>query len=64
MLENDSSTEDLFHSFAKTRGYEAGNEVIPCIYYDLKPFSGGKANVQKEKDGKWIFTDVNGKEVN
>jgi hypothetical protein len=54
----------LFHSFAKTVGYEAGNEVIPCIYYDVKPFSGGKANVQKEKDGKWIFTDVNGKEVN
>jgi hypothetical protein len=43
---------------------EAGNEVIQCIYYDVKPFSGGKANAQKEKDGKWIFIDVNGKEVN
>jgi hypothetical protein len=29
----------------------------------VKAFTGGKANVQKEKDGKWIFIDVNGKEV-
>jgi len=42
---------------------ETGNEVIPCMYYDVKPFSGGKASVQKEKDGAWIFIDVNGKEV-
>jgi hypothetical protein len=42
---------------------EAGKEVIPCMYYDVKPFSGGKASVQKEKDGAWIFIDVNGKEV-
>ena len=42
---------------------EAGNEVIPCIYHDVKTFSGGKAQVQKDKDGPWITIDVNGKEV-
>ncbi len=42
---------------------EAGNEVIPCIYHDVKTFSGGKAQVQKEKDGQWMTIDVNGKEV-
>ena len=42
---------------------EAGNEVIPCMYYDVKPFSGGKANVQKEKDGAWIYVSTEGKEV-
>jgi hypothetical protein len=30
----------------------------------VKAFTGGKANVQKEANGKWIFIDVNGKEVN
>jgi hypothetical protein len=43
---------------------EGGNEVIPCMYFDAKPFSGGKAEVQEEKDGKWKTIDRNGKTVN
>ena len=43
---------------------ENGNEVIPCEYHDMKAFSGGKAQVQKDANGPWIKIDVNGKEVN
>jgi hypothetical protein len=43
---------------------EKGNEVIPCNYYDVKAFSGGKAQVQIDANGSWITIDVNGKEVN
>jgi hypothetical protein len=42
---------------------EAGNEVIPCMYYNAKAFSGGKAEVQKDSNSPWITIDVNGKEV-
>ena len=42
---------------------ENGNEVIPCIYHNVKAFSGGKAEVQEEADGPWFFIDVNGKEL-
>lgn len=43
---------------------EKGIEVIPCIYHDVKAFSGGKAQVQKDANGPWITIDVNEKEVN
>jgi hypothetical protein len=43
---------------------DSGNEVIPCIYYDVKTFSGGKAQVQKEKEGPWIYINTKGETVN
>jgi hypothetical protein len=42
---------------------ENGNEVIPCIYHNVKAFSGGMAEVQEKADGPWFFIDVNGKKV-